>query len=141
MSGAKTTAQIEWAEKMSFNVEINGHKMVIDALENVGGENNGPQPKPLLLVALGGCTSMDVISILAKMRVTPEDFRVEVIGEQTNEHPKHYNKLHIKYFFKGKDLPKDKIEKAIHLSQERYCGVSAMLGKAAELSHEFFIES
>jgi len=107
----------------------------------VGGTDKGPRPKALLLVSLAGCTAMDVISILGKMRVQPEAFRIETDGELTEEHPKYYHKLHLRYVFKGKDLPVDKLEKAVSLSQERYCGVSAMLSKAATITHEIVIES
>jgi putative redox protein len=125
---------------MAFKAEVNGFTLNIDADEKVGGKNTGPRPKPLLLVGLGGCTSMDVISILGKMRVTPDKFHVEIEADQTDEHPKYYNKIHLKYIFKGKDLPMAKLEKAVNLSQERYCGVSLMLGKAAEITHEIIIE-
>ena len=137
---AKTTINVSWKEKMTFDAEVNGHIIPIDADEKVGGEDRGPRPKPLTLVSLGGCTGMDVISILNKMRVTPEDFNVNVSGELTEEHPKYFNKIHIIYTFKGKDLPMDKLEKAINLSQDRYCGVTAMLNKAAEVTHEIVIE-
>jgi putative redox protein len=99
----------------------------------------GPRPKPLLLAGLGGCTGMDVISILRKMRVEPEYFNVVVLAESTNEHPMYYKKIHIEYQFRGKDLPMDKLEKAVNLSQERYCGVSFMLGKASEITSEIKI--
>lgn len=121
---------------MTFETEVNGHKLTIDADPSVGGRDLGPRPKPLLLVALAGCTGMDVISILGKMRVTPDDFNVKVEADMTEEHPKYYDKIRIIYEFKGKDLPMEKLEKAVSLSQERYCGVSAMLDKSSALSHE-----
>ncbi len=131
---------IDWSGNMAFKAEVNGFTLNIDADEKVGGKNTGPRPKPLLLVALGGCTGMDVVSILGKMRVIPDDFNIEIDGEQTEEHPKYYHKIHVKYIFKGKDLPMEKLEKAVNLSQERYCGVNAMLGKAAEITHEIVVE-
>lgn len=131
---------VNWSGDMAFDVEVNGFNLKIDAAEAVGGKNGGPRPKPLILVALGGCTGMDVVSILKKMRIEPEYFNVEVSGEMTEEHPKYYNKLHIRYIFKGKDLPMDKLEKAVNLSQDRYCGVSAMLAKAATITHEIAVE-
>ena len=111
---------------MAFEADVYGHKIMLDASEAGGGENRGPRPKPLLLAALAGCTGMDVVSILKKMRVEVEAFNVVVEGDLTEEHPKQYAKMHIIYEFKGKDLPMDKLEKAINLSEERYCGVSAM---------------
>ena len=125
---------------MAFEANVNGFNIMIDADEAVGGRNLGPRPKPLSLVSLAGCTGMDVISILKKMRVEPEGFNVEVEGELTEEHPKYYHKIHIKYSFSGKDLPMEKLEKAVNLSQERYCGVSAMLSRAAAITHEIIPE-
>lgn len=132
--------QMAWLDGMAFEAEVNGHKIVVDAVENVGGRNLGPRPKPLLLASLAGCTAMDVISILNKMRVEVEAFNVEVEAEQTEEHPKVYSHIKLIYKFKGKDLPMDKLQKAVDLSQERYCGVSAMLRKAAELTFEIVVE-
>lgn len=128
-----------WKEKMAFEAEVNGHKITIDAADAVGGEDRGPRPKALLLVSLAGCTGMDVISILKKMRVNPDYFNVEVEGELQDEFPKPYEHIHIRYIFKGDDLPLSKIEKAVNLSQDRYCGVSDMLGKAAKMTHEIII--
>ncbi len=136
----KTTVDIKWKNKMTFDAEVNGHIIPLDADERVGGEDRGPRPKPLTLVSLGGCTGMDVISILGKMRVQPEAFDVKVSGELTDEHPKYFHKIHIVYSFKGKDLPMDKLEKAINLSQDRYCGVTAMLNKVAEMTYEIVVE-
>ena len=129
-----------WTENMAFEAEIDGFKINLDADEAVGGENWGPRPKGLTLVSLAGCTGMDVISILKKMRVVPEYFNVEVEGELTDEHPKYYHSIHLRYIFRGKDLPMAKLEKAIILSQDRYCGVSAMLLKSSTLTHEIIIQ-
>ena len=126
-------------EKMAFSQEMDGHKIIIDADEKVGGENKGPQPKPFMQAALGGCTAMDVISILRKMRVELADFKVHVEGEITEEHPKHYSSMHVIYEFTGKDLPIAKLEKAINLSEDRYCGVSATYKKVMKLTHEIVI--
>jgi len=134
-----TKVNVTWTDQMAFEAKVDGFSIVMDADEKVGGRNLGPRPKPLTLVSLGGCTGMDVISILGKMRVTPDFFDVEVEGELSEEHPKYFHTIHIKYIFKGKDLPMDKLEKAVTLSQERYCGVSEMLRKAAKLSHEIVI--
>ncbi len=133
--------QLSWLDGMAFEAEVNGFKIKVDAIESVGGRNRGPRPKPLLLASLAGCTAMDVISILEKMRVKLDDFNIEIIAEQTEEHPKIYSQIKIFYKFKGKDLPMDKLEKAVKLSQELYCGVSAMLRKATELSYEIIVEN
>lgn len=136
----KETVNVLLKGKMAFEVEVSGHKIIIDADENVGGENMGPRPKPLMLAALGGCTAMDVVSILRKMRVNFETVNVKVDGELTEEHPKHFYKIHITYEFTGRDLPLEKLEKAINLSQDRYCGVSYSYAKAMELTHEIIIK-
>jgi putative redox protein len=125
----------KWAGEMSFEAEVQGHKIVMDAHDEFGGKNRGPRPKPLLLVALAGCTSMDMISLLTKMKVEIKDYNVNVSGELTEDHPKVYKSIHVEYEFWGKNLSMEKIQKAINLSQEKYCGVSAMLTKTSELSY------
>jgi len=132
--------ECNWKEKMAFEAIVNNHKIMIDADESVGGEDKGPRPKPLMLVSLAGCTGMDVVSILKKMRVDFDDFSVSVEGELTEEHPKYYKHIKVVYKFKGKNLPKEKLEKAVDLSKERYCGVSVLLEKATELTYEIIIE-
>ena len=99
-------------------------------------EQTKVRPKPLMLVALAGCTGMDVISILKKMRVEPSKFRVWVEAEQTEEHPKHYTAMKVIYEFWGKNLPLESINKAIGLSEEKYCGVSAAYRKGMTITHE-----
>ncbi len=134
-----TKVNVTWMEDMAFEAKVNGHSIIIDAEDKVGGKDRGPRPKPLTLVSLAGCTGMDVISILGKMRVKPDFFDVEVEGELTEEHPKYFHTITIKYIFKGKNLPMDKLEKAVSLSQDRYCGVSEMLRKSSKLTHEIVI--
>ena len=135
-----TKVNVTWTEEMAFEASVNNHKIMLDADDSVGGKDRGPLPKPLSLVSLGGCTGMDVISILKKMRVEPEYFNVEVEGELTEEHPKYYHTINITYIFRGGNLPMEKLEKAVNLSQERYCGVSVMLGKAAKINHKIVVE-
>jgi putative redox protein len=136
----KTSVDIEWSGNMAFETEMNGHKVILDASPEVGGENKGVRPKPLMLLSLAGCTAMDVVSILKKMRVDLDGFNVTVEGDLSDEHPKSYTKMHVIYAFKGKNLPKEKIEKAVTLSEEKYCGVSAVYKKALELTSEIKIE-
>ncbi|MCB2197337.1 MAG: OsmC family protein [Bacteroidetes bacterium] len=135
----KTSLNLNWIDGMAFESEVNGHKIVIDAVESVGGKDRGPRPKPLMLLALAGCTSMDVVSILKKMRVELEDYGCEVVANNTEEHPKHYDEMKIIYKFWGKDLPKEKLEKAVNLSEERYCGVSYIYKKYVKMSYEIQI--
>ena len=125
-----------WQKGMAFKVELDGHHFEIDAAAEHGGENLGPKPKGLVLSGLAGCTGMDVVAILNKMRMPFDSFDVAVEGELTEEHPKHYNRITVVYTFTGTALDEKKIEKAVRLSQENYCGVSEMLKHAAEISHE-----
>lgn len=125
-----------WLGGMAFRSEVDGHEIIVDALPVFGGTNQGPPPKTLMLVSLAGCTGIDVVSILKKMRVEFDEFNIIVEGELTEEHPKHFVRMHLIYEFKGKDLPLEKIKKAVELSQERYCGVSATYKKALELTWE-----
>jgi putative redox protein len=121
----KQKIELNWGKKMVFNTESNGHKLILDGhSKEVGGEDNGPPPKPLMLVALGGCNGQFIVSLLKKMRVDVDDFKIMVEAEETEEHPKHYVKIHQIYVFKGKDLNKKMIEKAVDLSENRYCGVT-----------------
>lgn len=136
---AKQEVKVNYLENMAFEANVNGHKIILDAAEQVGGENRGPRPKPLMLTALAGCTGMDVVSILKKMRVEFDDFNVTVEGDLTEEHPKQYYKMNVIYEFKGKDLPLEKLKKAVSLSEENYCGVSALYKKAIELTSEIKI--
>lgn len=126
-------------EGMFFNGNLNGFEIPIDADEAVGGQNRGPRPKGLMLTALAGCTAMDVISILRKMRHEPDAFSVEVDADLSEEHPRVYTEIRIVYRLKGK-LDREKVEKAVVLSQDRYCGVSAMLKEAAPIRYDIIIE-
>lgn len=134
------TLRAEWKGNMKFEAQIDGHKITIDSSPEFGGNDEGPRPKNLMLLALAGCTGLDVVSILKKMHVEPDSFDVDVIADITEEHPMHYTHMHIVYIFGGKDLPMDKLQKAISLSQERYCGVSYMYRKAMEITHEIVIK-
>lgn len=137
----KQEISISWKEGMAFEADVNGHKIMLDAGEQFGGRDLGPRPKPLMLVALAGCTAMDVVSILTKMRVELDHFDVRVEGEQSEEQPVHYTGMHIIYEFWGKNLPDDKLEKAITLSHERYCGVSAVYRKAMPVTHTYVVHN
>jgi putative redox protein len=125
-----------WKGEMAFKADIDEYSVSMDADQQFGGQGEGPKPKPLLLASLAGCTGMDVVSLLNKMRVEFDDLQINVSGELTDEHPKYYHKIHLVYTISGSNLNQAKVEKAINLSQDRYCGVSAMLKKAAQLTYE-----
>jgi len=135
----RESISLKWMDNLAFEVNVDGHKITIDAKTEVGGTDKGPPPKPLMMVALAGCTGIDIASLLKKMRVEFEEFNVKVEGDITEEHPKHFSGMHIIYEFAGKDLPVDKIKKAIELSQDKYCGVSATYKKTMDLSYEIKI--
>ena len=135
----KHVIKSEWKGDMAFEADVNGHKVIMDANIEGGGHNLGPSPKKLLLVALSGCTGMDVVSILKKMHVDIQKCNIEVQGDVAEEHPKRYTKMHVIYNFTGKDLPLDKLEKAVKMSEETYCGVEALYKMAIEVTSEIKI--
>ena len=136
----KETITARLLSDLAFESEVDGHKIYMDSSPEFGGKNTGPRPKPLMMVALAGCTGMDVAALLRKMRVEPEEFTVEVEGEITEEHPRRFAGMKIIYRFKGKEINRAYVEKAVHLSITRYCGVSANYSQAFPLSHEIIIE-
>jgi putative redox protein len=125
---------------MAFEMNLNGHKLITDGAPEIGGQDLGYRPKTLLLAGLIGCTGIDVMLITKKMQVEFEDVSIEVEADTTENDPKVYKYIKMIYKFKGKNLPKDKIKRAVELSQEKYCGVSAMLAKAAPITYEIIIE-
>ena len=135
----KHIIKTEWKGNMTFEADVNGHKVLMDATVEGGGKDMGPSPKKLQLVALSGCTGMDVISILKKMHIEIEKCSIEVQGDVTDEHPKQYYKMHVIYKFTGKNLPLEKLEKAVRMSEETYCGVEALYRKAIQVTSEIRI--
>ena len=121
---------------MSFAVELQGHRFTVDADPRFGGKNQGPRPKHLVLSALGGCTGMDLVSLLQKMKMPFDSLAVEVEGESVEEHPQVYKRILIRYILKGAGLDREKIDKAIALSLQKYCAVNAMLSATAQVTHE-----
>ena len=114
------------------------HWVAMDGPTAFGGAEAGSKPMELILIALGGCTGMDVVSLLKKMRVEFSDFKVEISAEKKEEHPKTFTKVHIRYIIKS-TAPKEKIEKAVELSQKKYCSVSAILRQSAEVTYEIVV--
>lgn len=135
----KEISKIKWLNKMAFDIELNEHHFTIDADPKFGGENRGPKPKGLLLSSLAGCTGMDVVSILKKMKIEDYKLEINVEGELTEEHPKIYHTINLVYNFTGANLPENKIKKAVELSETRYCGVSEMLRKASTIKTKILL--
>jgi len=134
------SVNIQLKGNMSFDVDVDGHRIVIDSSSESGGNNEGPKPKSLMLVALAGCTGMDVVSMLRKMKVPFEDVNIEVQGDITETHPRHFDHMHIIYRIKGKDVSREKVQMAVDLSQEKYCGVSYNYKSSIRLTNEIIIE-
>lgn len=133
----KTSVSTQWTQGMSFESNIDNHKIAIDSAVQFGGQDKGPSPKKLLLTGLAGCTGMDVVSILQKMRQEMSFFNIIVEADMTEDHPKYYNKINIKYQFKKSDnLDSTKVDRAIELSQQQYCGVAFMFRHFAAITHE-----
>lgn len=125
-----------WKQNMAFEAIVNNHELLMDGDEAIGGNDSGMRPKPLMLAALAGCTGIDVVSILNKMRVSFSDFTIDVNAEMSEELPKVYTSFHIIYSIKVAETDHEKVEKAVTLSDERYCGVSAMYKSFAAVTHE-----
>lgn len=136
----KETIKAQWLNDFAFEAEVNGHKMYLDSSIENGGKNIGPRPKPMMMLALAGCTGMDVVAILKKMREKIQEFSVEVEGDLSEEHPKKFNGMKIIYRVKGKGVNRKNVEKAVNLSSTKYCGVSANYIKAFPITHEIIME-
>ena len=115
------------------------HWVIMDTAKAMGGAEAGASPMELVLFALGGCTGMDIISILKKMRVAYDEFRITMDFTRTSEHPKVYSDITLHFHFTGTDLPLAKLEKAVALSRDRYCGVQAMLRGSVNITTEIHV--
>lgn len=131
-------ARIVWQEGFRFEAHApGGHMLVIDS---PAGTNAGPSPMGLVLVALVGCTAMDVISILQKQRQPVAGLEVTVTAERAPEHPKVYTGYEVTYIVRGAGVDRQAVERAVALSEEKYCSVGAMLGRAAPIRHTIRLE-
>jgi putative redox protein len=132
----KDTINLNWTDGMAFEADVEGYKIQIDADPEFGGKKKGPKPKPLMMVALAGCTGMDVVSLMNKMRVEFDSLNIVVEGELTEEHPKHFTRMKIIYEIKGGNVDIKKVEKAVAMSKDKYCGVSHSFKQAMEIDYE-----
>lgn len=133
---AQHEIETQWMGKMQFNALVNGHTVIMDAPERVGGEDNGSIPKPFVLTALSGCTGMDIVSIFRKANKEVTDFSIKVTGELSKQVPIEYVAMHVVYEFLGEASRREDALEAVNLSQEKYCGVSHMLKKALPITWE-----
>jgi len=132
----------EWKGGMTFESDNpSGNTFLIDDKVKGVEKREGLAPKALMLSALAGCTGLDVVSVLDKMKVTDYEFKMEVFGELTDEHPKYYHKVKLDYHFYGNDLKEKKFKKAVDLSVEKYCGVMEMFRQFAKLETEIHYHS
>jgi putative redox protein len=135
----KEKIDLKWTGGMSFEADVAGFKIAMDSDPEFGGNNKGPKPKPLMMVALAGCTAMDLVSLMNKMRVDYDSLNVVVEGDLTEEHPKHFTRMKVIYEITGKNVDQNKVEKAVTMSKDKYCGVSHSYKQAMEIDYEIKI--
>ena len=133
-------ARIKWVEERTFVGESgSGHKLVLGTAFGPEGRTPGPSPMELVLIGTGGCAAFDVVHILAKGREPVEDCVVEMEAERAGQDPKVFTRIHMHFVVEGRGLARHKVERAIQLSAEKYCSASIMLGKTAQITHDFEI--
>jgi putative redox protein len=132
--------RIKWLENVAFVGESgSGHALVMDGATEGGGRNLGPRPMETVLIGTGGCTAYDVVHILKKGRAPITDCVVEIAAERADQDPKVFTRIHFHFIVTGKGLKREQVERAIHLSAEKYCSASIMLAKTAAITHDFEI--
>lgn len=140
MAAEIKTAKVKWIERMKFiGTGHTGRSLIMDVPEKSGGDGSAVTPAELLLISLGGCTAVDVVTMLNKMRVPLRDLQIEIEAELAETYPKIYKWVKIIYKFYGCG-DQAKAKKAVGMSKEKYCSVSAIVGKSAKLSHELVFE-
>jgi putative redox protein len=133
-------ARIKWIEGVSFLGETeSGHAIVMDGAPEGGGRNLGPRPMETLLAGAGGCTAYDVVTILRKGRQNVTDVVIEIDADRAPVDPKVFTRIHLHFVVTGHNVRRDAVERAIELSATKYCSASIMLGKTAEVTHDFEI--
>lgn len=131
---------VKWQGGMAFKgTTESGHDVLMDAAPEVGGENKGARPMEMVLLGLGGCTSIDVMMMLQKSQQDVTDCEVEIASERSDSIPKVFTKIHVHFKVSGHGLNPKKVERAVNLSAEKYCSVSKMLEHSVEMSHDFEI--
>ena len=131
---------VKWIDGMLMvGKSDSGHAIVMDGPPEIGGENLGVRPMEMLLLGMAGCTMIDVVSTLKKMREKFSDCQTKVSADRGEEYPKVFTNIHVHFIIRGKNLNPSKVDKAIKLSAEKYCSASIMLGKTAVITHDFEI--
>lgn len=132
--------RVKWVDGMMFLGESeSGHAIVMDGPPELGGNNMGVRPMEMLLLGMGGCTSIDVMQMLQKSRQNITDCVAEISAERVDTIPKVFSKIHVHFVVTGKELKESAVARAVKLSAEKYCSASIMLEKAVEISHDFEI--
>jgi len=133
--------RIKWVEGVSFLAQTEtSHGILMDGAPEGGGRNLGPRPMETVLAGTGGCTAYDVMTILRKARQEISDCVVELEAQRAAEDPKVFTRIHFHFIVSGRNLDPKQVDRAIHLSAEKYCSASIMLGKTAAISHDFEIK-
>jgi putative redox protein len=131
---------VKWVEQRTFLGESgSGHTVVMDGAPEAGGRDLGVRPMEMLLLGLGGCTAFDVIDILQRGREPVDDLAIEIEGERSDEIPKIFKKINVRYIVTGSGLNPEKVDRAVKLSAEKYCSATIMLGAVAEITHDIKI--
>ena len=129
---------VNWVDGMLMvGKSHSGHSITMDGPTEIGGENLGVRPMEMLLLGVAGCTMIDVVTTLKKMRQDLSHCETKLSAQRANDHPKVFTNIHIHFIVKGKNLDSKKVDKAITLSAEKYCSASIMLGKTAKITHDF----
>jgi len=136
-----SVVRVKWIDGLRFvATDSIGHSIVMDASKQVGGEGSGFSPLQLLLAALGGCTGIDIVDIMRKQRQKVEDLEIVVSGERAKEPPRVYSKIHVEYRVKGRGIKEKAVQRAIRLSEDKYCSVGAMLKAKAKVTSNYTIQ-
>lgn len=132
--------RVKWIENVSFLGETeSGHGILMDGAPEGGGRNLGPRPMETVLAGTGGCTAYDVVTILKKARQDITDCVVEIEADRASADPKVFTRIHFHFIVKGRNVQRERVERAIDLSADKYCSASIMLGKTARITHDFEI--
>jgi len=138
---APSVVRVKWIDGMRFvATDSMGHSLVMDTSKQVGGEGSGFSPLQLLLAALGGCTGIDIVDIMRKQRQSVDDLEIVVSGERVKESPRVYSNIHVEYRVKGKGIKEKAVQRAILLSEDKYCSVGAMLRAKAKVTSSYTIQ-
>jgi len=135
-----TTAKISWVDGALFIAEAgSGHTLTMDGAADVGGRNLAARPMEVMLIGMGGCTAIDVVSMLRKQRQDIEGVEISLVAERAEDHPKVFTEVKLVYTVRGRKLSRPLIERAVSLSDEKYCSATAMFKKTAKVTHEIVL--